>query len=221
MKVLAPIALCLWASTAVAQSDTLILVIDASSSIDPMEMQIQMQGYSYALRRADYLEESFIEVILFSDEAAVVSSGTYEEAIEYFDDYVIPSEIYRTGARANSITCLDKPFELIYERFTTYPGFVTIDLSGDGAHNCGLNENVSRWAFALHDNGVFINGLVIDTDIAPNATTSETTYSFYRENIVNGFIMIADGFEDFGRAISQKINLEMAHLMENENVSVD
>jgi hypothetical protein len=221
MKVLAPIALCLWASPAVAQSDTLVLVIDASSSIDPVEMSLQMEGYIFALRQAPYLDNAYIEVILFSDRADVVVSGSYYDAIEYFENYYIPDTIYNRNNHANSITCVDTAFELIYNRFTSYPGFVTIDISGDGAHNCGQPENVSQYTNSLHQNGAYINALVVNTDPRPEVTVFEGAYEFYDQYVVNGFIVEANGFEDFGNTLSRKINLEMVHLMENDYGNLD
>lgn len=200
-------------SMAKAQSNTLILAIDVSSSVNEEEMLLQMEGYAEALEYFPYLEDQYIEVILFSDYAVSVVQGSWHDAKAYFDDWYIPDEVYRGGMiSAHRITCVSRVFEYIYENWSNYPGIVTIDISGDGEENCVESERVQRYAIALSENGAIINALVIDADNAPEVLNFERTYEFYDNYVINGFIEIAVGFEDIGDALYRKIGLEMSHL---------
>ena len=79
-----------------------------------------------------------------------------------------------------------------------------IDVSGDGVSNRG------RWpreiADALAANGVTVNALVI-------AGGHPDPVPYYREEVIAGpsaFIVVADGFADYARAIREKLLRELA-----------
>jgi Protein of unknown function (DUF1194) len=81
-----------------------------------------------------------------------------------------------------------------------------IDVSGDGAQNAGVSTSLAR-DNALAAGVDAINGLPIDIG---SSTLIET---WYRNNIQGGagsFVIPAKGFTDFGRAIEQKLFLELS-----------
>ena len=81
-----------------------------------------------------------------------------------------------------------------------------IDISGDGRANQG--ESTGQMTSLMADLGAMINGLVILED-HPNPL------EFYVNDIKRGplsFVEIADGYNDFPRAIFQKIQHEIAPL---------
>ena len=74
-----------------------------------------------------------------------------------------------------------------------------IDISGDGVDNSGLDLQGARDAALAR--GVTVNGLAIEAE--------ETTLStYYLNNVIVGadsFVERADGFEDYARAIREKL----------------
>jgi len=79
-----------------------------------------------------------------------------------------------------------------------------VDVSGDGVSNRG--RSAAAMARALAADGVAVNGLVI-RGARPDPV------AFYRAQVVRGpgsFLAIADGFEDYARAIRQKLLRELA-----------
>jgi hypothetical protein len=111
---------------------------------------------------------------------------------------------------------------------------VVLDVSGDGIDNCMEPVDTRRERDALVDMGVTINGLPIivkgENDIvgsgayrAPGfelrglligpGTHQSTLEEWYTENIIGGpagFLIKANGFEDFGRAFRQKFVSEIS-----------
>ena len=92
----------------------------------------------------------------------------------------------------------------------------TIDVSGDGTNNSGRDVQLA------HDlavaKGINVNGIVILTDIQRSRNPPHTNppgglEKYYRENVIGGhssFVMIAEDFSSFGRAIVEKLIAEIA-----------
>jgi hypothetical protein len=92
----------------------------------------------------------------------------------------------------------------------------TIDVSGDGTNNAGRDVQLDRnQAVAKH---ITINGLVILTDIKDSRNPRHTNppeglEKYYRDNVIGGpgsFVMVAEDFSSFGRAIIKKLVAEVA-----------
>src|SRR5690606_5042304 len=83
-----------------------------------------------------------------------------------------------------------------------------VDVSGDGSENCNPQESVSSVRDELVSLGVTVNGLpILEGD------EGATLEGWFRENVMGGpgsFVLPADGFEDFGRAIRQKFIIEIS-----------
>src|SRR5262249_58349890 len=92
----------------------------------------------------------------------------------------------------------------------------TIDVSGDGTNNAGREVKLARDEALAK--GVTINGLVIlsDRQVPWNAEHTNPPGGlelYYRENVVGGpgaFVMVAEDFQSFGRAIIKKMIAEIA-----------
>ncbi|MEM7216024.1 MAG: DUF1194 domain-containing protein [Pseudomonadota bacterium] len=86
-----------------------------------------------------------------------------------------------------------------------------IDVSGDGVESDPGDEKYIRLPQArllATARGVQINGLPILTKKYPRLD------DYYSDHVITGngsFIVVADGFEDFGRAILQKLDREITH----------
>jgi Protein of unknown function (DUF1194) len=80
-----------------------------------------------------------------------------------------------------------------------------IDVSGDGANNGPVSTNIARDQVVAR--GIRINGLPIVTPPEPDLA------AWYKANVVGGnggFMEVANGFEDFARAMRRKFLLEVA-----------
>jgi hypothetical protein len=91
----------------------------------------------------------------------------------------------------------------------------TIVVSGDGVNNDGFEPRDALAAFNL--DGVTINGLVIKVpeDAALREGQIDLT-TYYEQHVINGpgaFVEIANGFDDFARAMEVKLIRELGVLM--------
>src|SRR6266536_2385471 len=94
----------------------------------------------------------------------------------------------------------------------------TIDVSGDGTNNAGRDVKLVRDEVVAK--GIVINGLVILSD-RPVPWNAEHTNppggleKYYQENVIGGpgaFVLVAENFISFGRAIIKKLIAEIAFL---------
>jgi hypothetical protein len=197
------------------QQNTLILVVDASSSISDEEMELQMQGYLTSLQAFPYFDGEHIEVLIFSNSVYAVSSGSYYDALEFFQNPYIPESVYRHSQRSrNSTTCVEEALIHINENWDTYPGFVTIDIAVDGSPNCAHEIQVETVANQLHERHAVINVLVIDPQSSSPEFSLDSIVYYYEQYVINGFVLTASSFEDFAQALRRKIGLEMSYLLE-------
>ena len=94
----------------------------------------------------------------------------------------------------------------------------TIDVSGDGTNNAGRDVRLARDEAVAQ--GVTINGLVILSQSQVPWNPEHTNppgglEKYYRDNVIGGpgsFVVAAEGFESFGRAIIKKMIAEIALL---------
>ncbi|HKU95836.1 MAG TPA: DUF1194 domain-containing protein, partial [Vineibacter sp.] len=87
-----------------------------------------------------------------------------------------------------------------------------IDVSGDGKTNNGPPAELVR--DELVKRGIVINGLPILSDRPNFGRPPETDLdTYYEEKVIGGpgaFMVVAKGFEDFGRAIRNKMTREIS-----------
>jgi hypothetical protein len=100
----------------------------------------------------------------------------------------------------------------------------TIDVSGDGTNNAGRDVKLARDEVLAK--GIVINGLVILSD-RPVPWNAEHTNPpggldrYYQDNVVGGpgaFVMVAQNFNSFGRAIIKKLIAEVAFVPSSSRV---
>jgi hypothetical protein len=137
--------------------------------------------------------------------------------------------------KTGEFTCMSRMLEFVGDRIvddiSAKTKRVVLDVSGDGIDNCRQEEESRRERDALVAKGVTINGLPIivkgENDIvgsgayrapgfgmATGPDTHETTLDrWYTKNVIggrSGFVLKANGFEDFGRAFRQKFVSEIS-----------
>jgi hypothetical protein len=91
-----------------------------------------------------------------------------------------------------------------------------IDVSGDGTNNAG--RDVTFFRNQAVERGIIVNGIVILTDIQFAQNPQHTNppggiEKYYRENVIGGpgsFVMVAEDYNSFGRAMVKKLIAEIA-----------
>jgi len=91
-----------------------------------------------------------------------------------------------------------------------------IDVSGDGTNNAGRDVQLARDQAVAK--GIIVNGIVILTDIESSRNPPHTNppggiEKYYRDNVIGGpgaFVMVAEDFGSFGRAMVKKLIAEIA-----------
>ena len=211
------IALSLGASMSLARPVDLelILAVDASLSVSLDEYLMQVRGLAAALRRPEVI--AAIERVGDAGIAVAVvqwaSAGGQEKTLGW--THIAD----RASARAFAKRIETMP-RTIVGRNTAIGALVeaalpmfrdngfegtrrTIDISGDGRSNEGLDPRIARDRAARE--GVTINGLAILSQDPRLAV-------YYRENVVGGppaFVMSANDYRDFGGAIVTKLIIEI------------
>lgn len=190
----------------------LILLVDVSGSVSPTNYELQKRGIAEAFK--DPQVQKTIEA-----QPGGVALSLHEWADT--SDVVIPWVILKT--KKDSEDLADKILDLqhtsgmttamgeaivkgvdYFESTPCEPERKVIDVSGDGPSNFGIEIEVARKKAI--DNLVTINGMPILTPVEP------TLLEYYTDKVItsDGFILSADGYEDFTRAIKRKLILEIA-----------
>ena len=227
----AVIALCagLWlpASGAAAERAVdleLVLAVDVSGSIDVEEAVLQRRGYVQALRHpavVDAIEEgqlgriavTYVEwagshfqniVVDWREISGARSAAAFAEALEH---RAVTTELWTSISTAIDFAALS------FEDNGFRGRRRVIDISGDGPNNRGDRVVEARDRALAED--IVINGLaIINGRPGRYGYPPLPNLDLYYEDCViggqNAFVVVADGFGDFGRAILRKMLLEIA-----------
>ncbi len=154
----------------------------------------------------------------------------------------VAETVRRLPQKTGEFTCVSRMLEMVRDSIVPdIPGRATrvvLDVSGDGIDNCRDAVDADRERDGLVALGVQINGLPIivkgENEIVGSGAyrapgfglggmrigpgTHQTTLdAWYLDHIVGGpagFLVRADGFEDFGRAFRQKFVSEISSVRE-------
>jgi len=205
----------------------LVLSSDVSRSIDHPKFMLQREGYAAAVADPQVLDAirsgphgkiaiSFVEWSGFGAQKVVIDWSTIADAASAhrFGDQL--AEIPRSFADRTSIS---GGIEFAAQQFVRAPyqaARQTIDVSGDGTNNAGRDVKLAR--DEVLGKGITINGLVILSDREMPWSAEHTNppgglEQYYRDNVIGGpgaFVMAAQDFQSFGRAIIKKMIAEIA-----------
>jgi hypothetical protein len=205
----------------------LVLAADVSRSVDHQKFQLQREGYAAALSDPRVIEAirsgphgriavSFVEWSGFSAQRVVIDWTPISDpaSAHAFGDKV--REAPRSFADRTSISGgID--FAVAQMARAGYGAARrVIDISGDGTNNAGRAVEEAR--NAAIDKGIIINGLVILSE-RPIPWNPEHTNppgglpQYYRDHVIGGpgaFVMVAEDFNSFGRALINKLVAEIA-----------
>jgi hypothetical protein len=206
----------------------LALAMDVSRSMDDQKFLLQREGYSAAISDPRVLNAiksgpyqkiaiCFIDWSGPFEQRLIIDWSTIDTAASAarFADLIgqAPRSFFNSTSIAGAIDFASAhmakaPFEA--ERRA-------IDVSGDGTNNSG--RDVQRARDEAVRKGIIINGLAILTDIQYSRNPQHTNppgglEKYYRENVASGpgsFVMVAEDFSSFGRAMVKKLIAEIAN----------
>ncbi len=207
----------------------LVLAVDVSLSISEARFDLERRGYAEAfgdprvLRAIAEGPHGRIAVALFD------WAGPGEQQVAV--DWMVIGTAANAIAFAKRLAAVSRPFygrtaigsaigfaSMLLERSPYRADRTVIDISGDGTSNSGRSIAEARDAAVTA--GTTVNGIVILTDPAgmPAFLRDHTNpvgglAAYYRETVIGGegaFVMAAEGFEAFGRALIAKLVREIS-----------
>ncbi|MDF2095093.1 DUF1194 domain-containing protein [Aquibaculum arenosum] len=194
----------------------LVLAVDASSSVNAYEFDLQMNGIADAFRDPEVQgaisgvgdrgmavalvqwgsqNEQVVAVdwsLVYDPATAAAFAAAVQAAPRYVDG---GSTAIGNALRFSTRFLASAPYQSMRQ---------VIDVSGDGRINQGIATQTGRDAAVAA--GVTVNGLAILNE-EPGLDL------YYRDNVVGGpgaFVLSAVNYEDFGRAMRLKLVREMA-----------
>ena len=192
----------------------LVLALDVSGSISDDAWKTQREGIASAVG-SDQFAQAVRRGQIGRVAIAVVQWGTAPRMVIGWRVVENPNEIQalahdmRAMQRAESGgTCMGTMLKMITDELRPWDDYASrriVDVSGDGASNCGLDLPGMRSA-ALKE-GITINGLPIVTPIEPKVA------DWYGDNVIGGpgaFTVVADGNGGFAEAFLRKLTVEIA-----------
>jgi hypothetical protein len=193
------------APAAAALVDWLVLLVDASGSIDAYEYQLQHEAYVAVLREPD------IGLLLKGAQVAIVEFAELPEVIvDWSSDPEQAAAAYEAHSRSvawpgpASTTGIARALSLALDMLEDKPGRKVIDISGDGADNVDWVAAVWSQRERARERLIEINGLAIPTPEDPDVER------YYAENVINGFLEVSREHVAFERTLRMKMHIEIA-----------
>ncbi|MFN0219318.1 MAG: DUF1194 domain-containing protein [Hyphomicrobium sp.] len=222
-------------SSAEPQVDTALVVsVDVSNSVDAERYKLQMEGIASALEDPGVIDAIasgpnggiLFSMVTWADKPAIALPWTRISNTQ--EALIVAQRVRKLPQQGGEFTCMTRMLrsanDKIVPQIPAKALRIVIDVSGDGPDNCNAEEPVTKVRDELVANGVTVNGLPILVDAAdspapllPDAVEGQPhpLETWYRENVMGGpgsFVLPADGYGDFGRAIRQKFVTEVSGL---------
>jgi hypothetical protein len=193
------------APAAAALVDWLVLLVDASGSIDAYEYRLQHEAYVAVLRDPE------IGLMLEGAKVAIVEFAELPEVIvDWSPDPERAAAIYAAHDRRvawpgpASTTGIARALGHALDMLADKPGRRVIDISGDGPDNVDWVAAVWSQRDRARQMLIEINGLAIPTPEDPEVDR------YYAENVVNGFLEVSREHVAFERSLRMKMHIEIA-----------
>jgi len=207
---------------AIAQAEqvdlALVMAVDVSESVDDARFTLQMDGIARALEsrevQASVLsgphQAMLLALVQWSNRP--VLSLPWTLLTSGADVQQFAARVRRLRRASNGFTCMSVALRSIADKLLTQLPVpaerVVVDVSGDGRDNCNPLETVDQVRDELASSGVTLNGLpILEGDEAA------TLEGWYRDHLIGGpnaFLVPAESFDDFDRAIRRKFVTEMS-----------
>jgi hypothetical protein len=215
-------------ATAATEVDLqLVLAVDVSRSIDEVEAELQRRGYIEALTH-----DRVMEAVL-SGEHKRIALTYVEWAGTHYQTVVIDWTLIDTRAairrfaeklseaprQSQSWTAVGAALAFSALRYEK-SGYVSkrrvVDVSGDGRTNDGPPADIVR--DKLVGQGIVINGLPVMMNRTNFGRPPDLLLDkYYEENVIGGmgsFMIVAQTFDDFGKAVRNKLIREISRAPE-------
>lgn len=174
-------------------------------------------------------------LIGWADRARVLLPWTWIASAS--DARAVASMLRSAPVVGGDYTCVGRMMkhigELTLEQIPAKADRVVVDVSGDGPDNCTSLSYLADWREKLLAKGVTINGLPIledgiDHEIErwnrapgssqldfplPDKSDAKTLTQWYERHVMAGpgaFVVVANGYDDFARAIRRKFVMEIS-----------
>lgn len=204
------------------QLDTALIVsVDVSNSVDEHRYKLQMEGIATALE-----DPQVINAILNGPNGGILFSMVtwadrpsigipWVKIASAADAKAVAAKVRALPRQGGEFTCMARMMRFVSDKIVPQVPIKTakivLDISGDGSDNCNPEQPAEQLRDELVDQQrVTINGLPI-----LEGKEAETLQPWYEANIMGGpgaFVLPAEGFNDFGRAIRQKFVVEISAL---------
>jgi len=195
----------------------LALAIDVSSSVDAAEDRLQRSGVVAALTAPEVTEAFFAADL-------PVALAVYEWSGRYNQEMILDWTMIDTPAALLGAAETVAASRRSHNDFPTAMGYAlgfgaqlldrappclrkTLDMAGDGQSNEGFPPASAFREFPF--DGVTVNGLVVN---AADFEGEVGLIAFYRGEVIHGpgaFLIVADGFDDYERAMRRKLEREL------------
>jgi hypothetical protein len=196
----------------------LSLLVDVSSSIDSNEYVLQMEGYRDAFINLSPLFGSgefgdvAVNLIQWSGSNGQEESipwmliNNQASALQFAEEITLLSRPISSGTAVGSAIQFATPLFSSND----YEGQVwVIDVSGDGRATYGIRTDLAR-DNALEAGVSAINGLpILPSTYEPSRFGLDVWYENNVQGGVGSFVIPAQGFEDVGRALEEKLRREL------------
>jgi hypothetical protein len=198
----------------------LALALDISVSVDEFEDTLQRQGLAAALIAPEVQEAFFASPMPVA--LAVYEWGGRSSQhvildwllIDDLGDLLAASSRISQSSRSDIGSATAMGYALAFGATLMQKApeclFQTIDLSGDGSNNDGYGPQIAYRHFPFEN--TVVNGLVIN---AADFEGELFLIPFFENNVLHGpgaFLEVAQGFEDFERAMRKKLERELKGL---------
>ncbi len=211
-------------SPAVAQKErvdlALVLAVDVSESVDAARFTLQMNGIASALEarevQASILsgphQAMLIALVQWSSRPALSLPWTLLTSGSDVQQFA--AQVRHLRRASNGFTCMSVALRSVADKLLTQLPVpaerMVVDVSGDGQENCNPLETTDQVRDELAGIGVTINGLpILEGDEAA------TLEAWYQDHVIGGpnaFLVPAESFDDFDRAIRRKFVTEISAL---------
>ena len=207
----------------------LVLAADVSRSITAEKFDLQRKGYAAAM-----LDPQVLDALAAGPKRSIAvafvewsGDGSQQLVVDWTlirssaDAEAFGTRILQAPRAFGNRTAIGSALtfaETVLARCPFTGDRKVIDVSGDGINNSGPDVRAARDAVLAHGVSA-INGLVIlSQDTGPGYMREHTNppgglAGYYRENVIGGvgsFVLVANGFESFGRSLVAKLLQEIS-----------
>jgi Protein of unknown function (DUF1194) len=223
-----------------AVDTALIVSVDVSNSVDSDRYKLQMEGIAKALEDPGVIDAIasgpnggiLFSMMTWSDRPFFTLP--WVRIASKADALALAQRVRKLPLQGGEFTCMTRMLRSVNDKvIPQIPAKalrVVVDVSGDGPDNCNADEPIEKVRDELVANGVTINGLPIleganaggaggppAAVVTPNASAAvqmptglEDWYKSHVQGGPSSFVLAANGYGDFARAIRQKFVIEIS-----------